>query len=76
LAPEKAAQAAEDTGAENTAAEPVSPLLPLSVRAHPAVGQTQPDRRAPRRPENPKAEAAGDAATAFLNLETAFAEES
>ncbi|WP_317387159.1 type IV secretion system DNA-binding domain-containing protein [Tritonibacter scottomollicae] len=55
--------------------------LPLSLRAHPAFGQTQPDRKTPQRPASAtkfrlsEADPLDDAARKFLSLETAFEED-
>ncbi|MFY1709655.1 type IV secretion system DNA-binding domain-containing protein [Tritonibacter scottomollicae] len=55
--------------------------LPLSLRAHPAFGQTQPDRKTPQRPalatkvKLSEADPLDDAASKFLSLETAFEED-
>lgn len=70
-APEDPAQVAEKPADGDAAVEMVSPALPLSVRAHPAVGRAQLDRKTPNRPEHPQEPPAKkSAATALLAMET------
>ncbi|MDC0660580.1 type IV secretion system DNA-binding domain-containing protein [Leisingera sp. SS27] len=70
-APEEPAQATEIPADGDPAAETVSPSLPLSVSAHPAVGRAQPDRKTPNRPEHPQElPAKKSAASALLAMET------
>lgn len=60
---------------------PQQPALPLSMRAHPAIGETQAVRRTPTRPAQKPTDVcaksgSSDPATLFLNLESAFGEDS
>ncbi|MCG7625929.1 type IV secretion system DNA-binding domain-containing protein [Epibacterium sp. Ofav1-8] len=56
---------------------PQQPALPLSVRAHPAIGQVQPDRKSPSRPAPPVASPAQpSAASALMALEKSIREDS